>query len=121
MKRIHWPVICLVLLTILPFILIPAALGQLRPESDLWLNAGPSGFSDGRADYINLAFGPTGNLLVDYSDRIEYSRATVKTLANNTWTTLGTAGFSPDTAEYLAMALSQEGLPVVSFRDALKM
>jgi len=69
-----------------------------------WTTVGSAGFSDGEADYTNLAFDSSGTPYVTFSDYANSKKATVMKFINGAWMTVGTAGFSDGEADYTNLA-----------------
>jgi hypothetical protein len=84
-----------------------------------WVNVGSSGFSGGKAEYINIAFSPSGEAYVAFKDDAHSGKASVMKFDGSNWVNVGIAGFSAGPAMYTSLAMSpSDGMPYVGFRDA---
>jgi hypothetical protein len=84
-----------------------------------WVYIGNHGFSEGEADYTSLAFSPSGQPYVAYTDYVSYNRgAAVKKFDGTNWVYVGVMDFSNASATYTCLAFSPEnGQPYVAYRD----
>jgi hypothetical protein len=82
-----------------------------------WVKVGSSGFSTGKAKFINLAFNPVGMPYVAFQDWGNAKKATVMKFDGPSWVYEGMAGFSEGEAEFTSLAFSQSGEPYVAYDD----
>ena len=93
-----------------------------------WTGVGAAGFSaggansspfmTGNANYISLAFSPTGEPYVAYEDGGNSNKATVMMYNGTSWVDVGSAGFSAaGGARYVSLAFSPSGQPYVAYED----
>jgi hypothetical protein len=87
------------------------------PLDFVWQNVGNAGFSDGISYYVSLAFSPSGEPYVVYSDAANSFKATVMRFDGINWVYVGTAGFSNDYSDWTNIAFSPTGKPYVAFLD----
>ncbi len=83
-----------------------------------WVTVGAPIISEGRAFRVRIAFSPSGDPYISYSDWTNecWRKATVKKF-DSTWTNVGTRGFTPDEAEGIGIEVNQAGVPYVAFID----
>jgi len=86
-----------------------------------WVNVGTAGFSAGSTlnSLLTIAFSPSGEPYVAYSDGANSQKATVMKFNGTNWVNVGTAGFSAGSITYglIAFAFSNSGEPYVAYRD----
>src|ERR1035437_5849547 len=82
-----------------------------------WKIVGNAGFSAGRADYTSLAFSPSGELYVAYTDWGNDFKATVMKYDGNNWVNVGNAGFSAGPVNFTCLACSPSDELYVAFND----
>jgi hypothetical protein len=82
-----------------------------------WVNVGNAGFSAGWADNISLAFNPSGQPYVAFTDFGNGTKATVMKFDGTNWVNMRDAGFSKGEAYFTTLAFSPSGQPCVVYRD----
>ncbi|MCX6287723.1 MAG: T9SS type A sorting domain-containing protein [Bacteroidetes bacterium] len=96
------------------------ALGEatvMKFNGSNWEFVGIEGFSAGIMDSISLAFSPSGEPWVAYSDGANSWKATVMRFDGTSWVNAGNPGFSDGPAGWTSIAFSQGGKAVVAFQD----
>jgi WD40 repeat protein len=79
-----------------------------------WVTVGTPRFSAGHsADYTSLAFSPSGEPYVAYSNYY----ANVMKFNGNNWVPVGNANFTAAEADYICLAFSPSGEPYVAYQD----
>src|ERR1039457_2933229 len=71
-------------------------LDKSSPLDYMWMNVGNTGFSAGPVDFPTIAFSPTGEPYVSYTDSVNSNYSTVMKFDGSTWVNVGPAGFSND-------------------------
>jgi hypothetical protein len=108
-----------ILLFFLPVVV--SAQFNLYKDSPLeyaWKYVGNAGFSAGEAVGESLAFSPSGQPYVAYTDWENFGRATVMKFDGTNWVNVGNAGFSQERAIYTSLAFSpNDSLPYVAYQD----
>jgi len=104
------------------FFLLPVVVSaqfNLYKDSPLdyaWKYVGNKDFSTGEADYTSIAFSPSGEPYVAYSDETKYYKATVMKFDGSNWVNVGNAGFSSGQSAYTSLAFSPIDLqPYLAF------
>lgn len=82
-----------------------------------WVFVGDEGFSADYANYMNLAFSPSGQPYVAFQDFGVSRKAVVMTYTGGSWTSVGINGVSADQAFYENVAVNASGQPYVAFQD----
>ena len=113
MKRL----IC-ILLSLIPFIgNAQQTWYKSSPLDYMWTNVGNAGFSAGSAWNISLAFSPSGEPHVAFTESGFSGKATVMKFDGTNWVNVGTEGFSAGQVAWTSLAFSLAGLPYVAFED----
>jgi hypothetical protein len=87
------------------------------PLDYMWKNVGNAGFSAGEADNTCLAFSPSGEPYVVYSDYANSLKASVMKFDGANWVYVGNAGFSAGEANYTNLVFGPSGEPYVAYED----
>jgi len=87
------------------------------PLDNLWQNVGNVGFSAGGAQFLSLAFSPSGVPYIAYQDFAYADKASVMKYDGTHWINVGNAGFSTGLAIYTSLAFSPDGQPYVAYED----
>lgn len=98
-----------------------ATVARLNALGSGWEVVGGTGFSDGAAYRISLAFGSDGKPYVAYTDTVNGNGATVMRLnaMETGWEVLGRVGFSDGPTSYTTLAFGSAGRPYVAFQDGI--
>ena len=88
-------------------------------DGSSWTYAGAPGFSAGEAEYVNLAFDPSGNPYVAFQDYAHSLKASVMKFSGTSWTYAGNAGFSQGPALFCHLSFNPAGEPHVAYWDQL--
>ncbi len=90
----------------------------MKFDGNNWLIVGTEGFSAGQADYINIAFSPSGEPFVAYVDYVNSNKATAMEFDGTNWVNVGNAGFSAGLVLDLSLAFSPvDGHPYLAYYD----
>lgn len=104
---------------------LPPGAGSGKPPPAVWeselCGPGLTWFSPERADFVSVAYGPTGRLYVAYSDLAHSGRVSVVTATSDAgWVLLGQAGFSEGVASHVKLAVApKSGAVFVAYSDSL--
>ena len=83
-----------------------------------WVYVGNAGFSEGETDLTSLAFNPSGQPYVAYSDWANGYKATVMKFDGTNWVNVGNAGFSAGSTCCESLGFNpSNGDPYVAYRD----
>jgi hypothetical protein len=82
-----------------------------------WVFVGGGGFSQGTADFTSLAFSPSGEPYVAFTDLINANKTCVMKFDGSNWVYVGEPDFSAGEAWYNHIAFSPSGEPYVAFMD----
>lgn len=83
-----------------------------------WINVGTPSFSESVAEYLSLAFSPSGEPYVAFCDA-HVVKASVMKFDGTNWVYVGNEGVSEGMAQYTSLAFSPSGIPYVSFTEYL--
>ena len=82
-----------------------------------WGAVGNSGFSDGAAYDVSLAFAPDGTPFVAFYDVTNSGRITVMKFSGTSWVAVGTPGFSVGEVSHTTLTFAPDGTPFAAFID----
>jgi len=91
--------------------------GSTLSTDHVWEYVGNAGFSAGDSYFTSLAFSPTGEPYVAFSDFGYGGKATVMKFKGTSWVNVGDAGFSDDETNYTSLAFSPSGEPYLAYQD----
>ncbi|MDB4108090.1 T9SS type A sorting domain-containing protein [Flavobacteriaceae bacterium] len=86
-------------------------------NDDTWGLVGQQAFSDGLANYVDLAFDVNGVPYVAFQDVSFSNKLSVMTYNGTTWEYVGERGVSPASASYCSIELDSDGEIFVAFKD----
>ena len=85
-----------------------------------WVYLGSPGFSSAEADFIRLAFSPSGDPYIAYQDYGNSLKATVMKFNGTSWEVVGQEGLSEGPAQYIDLEFSPDGLPYLAYWDEIE-
>ena len=89
----------------------------MKFDGTSWINVGTAGFSSAEADWISIAFSPSDQPYVSFTDWGDSTKATVMKFDGTQWVNVGNEGFSVGEADYTSLAFNSSGDPFVAFSD----
>jgi hypothetical protein len=94
---------------------------KLVSANNNWKYVGQPGFAYGgywfQGTYVSLAFGPSDQPYVAFTDWKYDGKATVMKLDGNQWVVVGNAGFSNGTANFIQLIFNSNGQPFIAYMD----
>jgi Secretion system C-terminal sorting domain len=83
-----------------------------------WIYVGTPSFSGSVAEYLSLAFSPSGEPYVAFCDA-QVIKVSVMKFDGTNWVYIGNEGISEGMAQYSSLAFSPSGIPYVAFTEYL--
>ena len=103
----------------LPYIAFPDGSGQARVmkfNGSSWVHVGQPGFSNGRSDFLNMAFNSSGEPFVVYQDSPPSYKFIVRKYDRSNWVYVGQQGSYSENAYNTDIVVDSSGVPFVSFK-----
>ncbi len=103
--------------------LIPGDTGEsgyasvMKFDGTHWVYVGNESFSAKEAEWTSLAFSPSGQPYVAYTDGWYFGEATVMKFDGTNWVNVGNACFTTGGVQYTTLAFSPDGVPYVAYSD----
>ena len=94
-----------------------AYVSVMKYDGSNWVYVGNESFSARDAEYISLAFSPSGEPYVAYTEGVYYGEATVMKFDGTNWVNVGNPGFTSGGVEYTCLAFGPGGVPYVAYSD----